>query len=246
VKQESSLSVTGSEKESLLSAGFSVYLDLVRFGAAFVVFLAHARLTGLFYDLPMLDNLASQAVAAFFVLSGYVITATTDAGRGWRYYAVARAARIYSVMVPALLLSLALYAGSAIYVHFGGVTVSVPGTFSWWQLPVIVGFLGENLDAQRQYPVGRADLVLRLRGLLLSAVRRPDLCPRSLAADRGHCRRSDRRAENPDPLAVLVARGGAGSASPVRLRLAGPRLGGALRDAAAVAAARVSADRRLV
>src|SRR6185369_5512823 len=92
----------------------------------------------------MLDNLASQAVAAFFVISGYVITATTVAGRGWRYYAVARAARIYSVMVPALLLSLALYAGSAIYVHFGGVTVfSVPGAFSWWQLPVIVGFLGE-------------------------------------------------------------------------------------------------------
>ena len=60
MKQESSSSVTGSENSEPLSAGFSVFLDLVRFGTAFVVFLTHARLAGLFYDLPMFDNLVER------------------------------------------------------------------------------------------------------------------------------------------------------------------------------------------
>jgi peptidoglycan/LPS O-acetylase OafA/YrhL len=47
-------------------------------------------------------------VVVFFVLSGYVITGTLGDRRSARDYAVKRAARIYSVVVPALLLTYAI------------------------------------------------------------------------------------------------------------------------------------------
>ncbi len=70
-----------------LCPGFSVYLDLVRFGAALLVFLEHARLSGLVASVPGMDHLAGEAVAIFFVLSGYIIASTTSAERGWRAFA---------------------------------------------------------------------------------------------------------------------------------------------------------------
>ncbi len=58
----------------------------------------------------------SQAVTVFFVLSGYVIGYVTDRGEtDARSYIVARAARIYSVAVPALIVTFALdYFGRSI------------------------------------------------------------------------------------------------------------------------------------
>ena len=47
-------------------------------------------------------------MVVFFVLSGYVITGTLGDRRSARDYAVKRAARIYSVVVPALLLTYAI------------------------------------------------------------------------------------------------------------------------------------------
>ena len=67
-----------------LSPSFSVYLDLVRFIAAFIVFLEHAKLSKLIHGPAWTSGLATVAVAAFFVLSGYVIASTTDAADGWR------------------------------------------------------------------------------------------------------------------------------------------------------------------
>ena len=88
----------------------SVYLDLVRFCAAAVVFFGHLsgqRFTGgLFWQAgPFMGD----AVTMFFVLSGFVIAATVD-GRedATGPYAVARAARVYSVALPALLMTFAL------------------------------------------------------------------------------------------------------------------------------------------
>jgi peptidoglycan/LPS O-acetylase OafA/YrhL len=82
----------------------STYLDLIRFVAAMVVFIGHTsggRLGGgLGWQLaPFMD----EAVTVFFVISGYVIgyvTCQREATSG--IYATARAARIYSVAVPAL------------------------------------------------------------------------------------------------------------------------------------------------
>ena len=87
----------------------SLYLDLVRFAAALLVFLDHAsrkRLGG-----PLLGHLewlAEFAVLVFFVLSGYVIAFAAECkDRTLGGYAAARIARIYSVALPALLLTAA-------------------------------------------------------------------------------------------------------------------------------------------
>ena len=54
-------------------------------------------------------NLGSDSVVIFFVLSGYVIAYTADQkDRTVRRYFINRCARIYSVVVPALLLTRAL------------------------------------------------------------------------------------------------------------------------------------------
>jgi peptidoglycan/LPS O-acetylase OafA/YrhL len=92
-------------KGSALPPVLSVYLDLVRFGAAVVVVLSHAwpvLVPG--HDLPWPGH---QAVVVFFVLSWLVIAhASTRPGLSAGEYAIHRAARIWSVAIPALLLSL--------------------------------------------------------------------------------------------------------------------------------------------
>ena len=88
----------------------SLYLDAVRFGAALLVLLTHlayARFSaGLLLPLRSFGN---DAVMVFFVLSGYVIAhtaATRD--RDLTAFALKRCARLYSVAVPALVLTLVL------------------------------------------------------------------------------------------------------------------------------------------
>jgi peptidoglycan/LPS O-acetylase OafA/YrhL len=93
-----------------MNRSLSVYLDLIRFLAAMVVFLGHLagqRFTGgLFWQLaPLMD----EAVAVFFVISGFVISYVVYERREDRdSYVVARVARIASVAVPALLLTAVL------------------------------------------------------------------------------------------------------------------------------------------
>ena len=85
----------------------SLYLDIVRPTAALFVLLSHLS----FYNLSggqvaFLSGTGVQAVDVFFVLSGFVIAhvcATRE--REARAYFVSRAARIYSVAVPALILT---------------------------------------------------------------------------------------------------------------------------------------------
>lgn len=91
-----------------LPEAVSLYLDLVRFLAALYVFVAHTkfpRFTNGWLDEA--GRYASDAVMIFFVLSGLVIAhVTRTKERDLRTYAIARLARLWSVALPALLLTL--------------------------------------------------------------------------------------------------------------------------------------------
>jgi peptidoglycan/LPS O-acetylase OafA/YrhL len=146
-----------------VSRSLSIYLDLVRFAAAMTVFVSHMsfqRFTGgLFWQLK---PLATDAVAVFFVLSGFVVAHVT-AGREHtaRSYTVARIARILSVALPAVALTALLdtlgraidpaayargwgfqpehlgaqYFGALVFVnHIWGLGLGVGSNFPYWSL----------------------------------------------------------------------------------------------------------------
>lgn len=85
----------------------STYLDLLRLGAAAVVFIGHLSwqaISGGF--LWQFGRYGHSAVIVFFVLSGFVIQYAADTKeRRLVDYSVARLARLYSVVLPALLLT---------------------------------------------------------------------------------------------------------------------------------------------
>jgi peptidoglycan/LPS O-acetylase OafA/YrhL len=93
-----------------MSPTMSGYLDLCRLAAAIAVFLVHANIFQIGGKLPFIWRLPSighDAVIAFFVLSGFVIAYVTDREHSrLRHYAVARVSRLWSVALPALLLTL--------------------------------------------------------------------------------------------------------------------------------------------
>ncbi len=90
-----------------MTPSLSHYLDLLRILAALTVFLSHlswAKISGGF--LWQLQPFGHYGVMVFFVLSGFVIqhvAATRE--RDFSAYTVARLARLYSVVLPALLLT---------------------------------------------------------------------------------------------------------------------------------------------
>jgi peptidoglycan/LPS O-acetylase OafA/YrhL len=84
----------------------SILLDLLRFSAALTVVGGH--LTQPFFSTgwPDLTIYAVSAVSVFFVLSGFVISFVTEAKEtNVVDYAAARISRLYSVLVPAIVLS---------------------------------------------------------------------------------------------------------------------------------------------
>lgn len=87
---------------------FSLYLDVLRVAAALVVFLSHVGhghlVGGVLWRFTFWGH---EAVMLFFVLSGYVIAYVADTREGTlKDYAVARLARLYSVIVPTMVLTL--------------------------------------------------------------------------------------------------------------------------------------------
>jgi peptidoglycan/LPS O-acetylase OafA/YrhL len=92
-----------------MAIGLSLYLDLLRFLMAFTVMLGHAS-DPAFLDTSRLlrgfPRYGLTAVTGFFVLSGMVIAhVSTGSERDPRRYFVARASRLYSVVLPALALT---------------------------------------------------------------------------------------------------------------------------------------------
>lgn len=99
---------TFSHSSNVLPPNLSVYLDLLRYFAALMVYLFHA---GHFshYRLPFFGTYGGLGVAVFFVLSGFVIAfSSTGKRRDIVDYFIARFARLWSVALPAILLTLVL------------------------------------------------------------------------------------------------------------------------------------------
>jgi peptidoglycan/LPS O-acetylase OafA/YrhL len=94
-------------KKSWMNTATSLYLDIVRFLAALIVMVSHAsdrRIAGGF--LWQFQPYGDEAVTVFFVLSGFVIAhSTATRETTMRDYAIARVSRIYSVVLPALVLT---------------------------------------------------------------------------------------------------------------------------------------------
>jgi peptidoglycan/LPS O-acetylase OafA/YrhL len=95
-----------------MQRGLSLYLDLLRFILAVTVMLGHLSepsYVGASTVLAHVPQYGLTSVLGFFVLSGFVIAHVTQgAERDPRRYFAARGARIYSVVLPALILTAAL------------------------------------------------------------------------------------------------------------------------------------------
>lgn len=96
----------------------SAFLDILRICSAAVVFLSHCAQHWNQEASTRIQPLAHCAVIIFFVLSGFVIAnSTLSKGkvRSLRDYLVARLSRLYSVVIPAILLTITLqFVGSAL------------------------------------------------------------------------------------------------------------------------------------
>lgn len=93
-----------------MTPALSLYLDVLRFAAAFFVFIAHYapgyRSGGLFWQF---SGYGRVSVLAFFVLSGFVIAwVAQDREANLEEYALSRISRLYSVIIPAFILTAVL------------------------------------------------------------------------------------------------------------------------------------------
>lgn len=92
-----------------MNRAFSIYLDIVRFTAAFLVYVYHSNNRLLVKDILPASNYGHSSVIVFFVLSGFVIayvTATKESN--FPAYAASRISRVFVVTIPAIVLTLVL------------------------------------------------------------------------------------------------------------------------------------------
>ncbi|MDB2373832.1 acyltransferase [Psychrosphaera haliotis] len=104
-----------------MNKSLSLYLDVWRFAAAMIVFLSHVASQkisgGLFWQTKAYDQ---TAVMIFFVMSGFVIAFVTEQKeKRLSHYTIARISRLYSVLIPALIITIIFdYIGFAINPDF--------------------------------------------------------------------------------------------------------------------------------
>jgi peptidoglycan/LPS O-acetylase OafA/YrhL len=92
-----------------MNKAFSIYLDLVRFIAACLVYLYHSNMRLLVKEPLPASQYGHASVIVFFVLSGFVIAHVAHTKEdNWIDFSASRLSRIYSVVVPALVLTLLL------------------------------------------------------------------------------------------------------------------------------------------
>lgn len=104
-----------------MSKEFSIYLDLVRFASAILVYLVHLNIRAISASTIPLGNSADLGVVAFFLMSGCVIAFVADQKEfTLSEYSASRVARIYSVALPVILFTPILdiagrHLGSSLY-----------------------------------------------------------------------------------------------------------------------------------
>lgn len=92
-----------------MDRSFSIYLDLVRFSAACLVYLYHSNQRWLVKSPLPASDYGHASVIVFFVLSGFVISyVASSKERTWPVYTASRLARVFSVVLPALVICLLL------------------------------------------------------------------------------------------------------------------------------------------
>jgi peptidoglycan/LPS O-acetylase OafA/YrhL len=134
------MTVNGQRAASPISQPMSLFLDIVRFGAACAVLLHHAAFEKFGTYLPWRLTLTDiEPVIAFFVLSGFVIAYTADENDGSAGdYSLSRMTRLLSVTVPAVVLTVVLDAvGSAIAPKLYADHWADPMTLANLQVPLI-------------------------------------------------------------------------------------------------------------
>ena len=120
----------------------SIYLDLMRSLAAFVVVFDHAPTL---FDLPSVPRWGHQAVMIFFVLSGYVICHVADTRETTpRAFLVARFARLWSVLVPAMVLTIACDLIGRTLGHNPAAYALAPSNLPLVRVGAALGFLSES------------------------------------------------------------------------------------------------------
>jgi peptidoglycan/LPS O-acetylase OafA/YrhL len=141
----------------------SILLDLLRFSAAIMVVVGHLTQGYFSTGWPDLTRDAVSAVSVFFVLSGFVISFVTQAREtNATDYAAARISRLYSVMVPALILSGLVLA----------VAIRLDPRFvaDWSGVQSQVAFL-------RVHPIARFFFQCALSLLFLNSIHNYETCP---------------------------------------------------------------------
>lgn len=120
----------------------SIYLDLVRSLAAFAVVLDHAPTV---FDLPGIPRWGHHAVMVFFVLSGYVICHVADTRETTlRSFLVARFARLWSVLVPAMALTIVCDLVGRQFGHNPAAYEFVPFNLPLVRIGAVLGFVAES------------------------------------------------------------------------------------------------------
>ncbi|MDD4913547.1 MAG: acyltransferase [Methylococcales bacterium] len=101
----------------MISAAFSIYLDLIRFLASMGVFVCHLGYRRISGGIGwQLNAYGGIAVIIFFVLSGYVIAyVASTREKTFSSYLISRISRLYSVVLIALLLTYAFDAAGFAY-----------------------------------------------------------------------------------------------------------------------------------
>ncbi len=93
----------------ILSNEKSVFLDILRISAAFWVMSMHTFAICFPFRSKEAYQHGHAAVIIFFVLSGYVIAYTTKKNnRGLGQYTIARLVRLYSILIPSILLCIVI------------------------------------------------------------------------------------------------------------------------------------------
>jgi peptidoglycan/LPS O-acetylase OafA/YrhL len=121
-----------------LSGGGSIVLDVLRFGAASTVLFSHFGTPGISLGFPSLTSAGHLAVAVFFVLSGFVIRYVSLTREGSaKQYLIDRAARIYSVVGPAL--AITVLCEWVAWLFFPGPYAQLGRPFLWRNVPFQIG-----------------------------------------------------------------------------------------------------------